>query len=108
MAVKIRVLNKGRARRGLYGVYIGRGSPLGNPFIIGKDGTRAEVIDKYKPYLENALKEGNPVIVKAMNDISEMSMQYAGVNLLCHCKPKRCHGDVIKSIIEDVAKAKGV
>jgi hypothetical protein len=29
-------------------VYIGRGSPLGNPYIIGKDGDRAEVIKKYE------------------------------------------------------------
>lgn len=30
-----------------YDVYIGRGSPWGNPFVIGKDGDRKECIDKY-------------------------------------------------------------
>ncbi len=29
-----------------YDVYIGRGSKWGNPFHIGKDGNRKEVIDK--------------------------------------------------------------
>lgn len=31
-----------------YNVYIGRPSKWGNPFIIGRDGTREEVIDNYK------------------------------------------------------------
>ena len=34
-----------------YDVYIGRGSPFGNPFKIGIDGTRLEVIEKYKHHL---------------------------------------------------------
>jgi hypothetical protein len=25
-------------------VYIGRGSPFGNPFVIGKDGTRGKLV----------------------------------------------------------------
>ena len=35
----------------VYDVYIGRGSKWGNPFVIGKDGTREEVINKYEEYL---------------------------------------------------------
>ena len=31
--------------------YIGRPSKWGNPFTIGRDGTRAEVIEKYARYL---------------------------------------------------------
>lgn len=36
-----------------YDVYIGRGndSIWGNPFIIGRDGTREEVIEKFMEYL---------------------------------------------------------
>ena len=40
-------------RSGARGEYIGRrgygreGSPLGNPFVIGRDGTREQVIAKY-------------------------------------------------------------
>jgi hypothetical protein len=29
-------------------IYIGRGSIFGNQFVIGKDGTREEVIEKHK------------------------------------------------------------
>ena len=33
------------------GIYIGRPSVLGNPFKIGADGNRHEVIEKYRKYL---------------------------------------------------------
>ena len=34
--------------RGTHDVYIGRPSKWGNPFVIGKDGTREQVIRKYR------------------------------------------------------------
>lgn len=34
-----------------YDVYIGRPSKWGNPFVIGKDGTREEVIAKYAEWI---------------------------------------------------------
>lgn len=80
-------------RNDRYDVYIGRGSPFGNPFIIGKDGTREEVIEKYKSYF----------LYKIRNDIEfkirlrELKSKVLG----CHCKPKACHGDVIKEYIEN-------
>lgn len=60
-------------------IYIGRGSPWGNPFVIGKHGTRDEVCDRYE-------REILPTL-----DLSKLK----GKNLVCHCKPKRCHGDSI-------------
>jgi hypothetical protein len=35
-----------------YDVYIGRGSKWGNPFVIGKDGDRDEVIAKYREWIK--------------------------------------------------------
>ena len=44
-----RVLNKKQLRWAVpNAVYIGRPSVWGNPFVIGKDGTRAEVVEKYE------------------------------------------------------------
>lgn len=60
-------------------VYIGRGSPYGNPFVIGRDGTRDEVCDRFE-------KEVLPSL-----DVSEL----IGKDLVCFCKPQRCHGDAI-------------
>jgi len=60
-------------------VYIGRGSPYGNPFVIGKDGDREEVIKKFE---DNVLPH---------LDVSELR----GKDLVCFCAPKACHGDSI-------------
>lgn len=71
-----------------HNVYIGRPSRWGNPFRIGEHGTRMEVIRKYKEWLLNN-KE-------LMNEIMDLDGKILG----CHCKPKKCHGDVIVEIIE--------
>ena len=39
-------------KRARYDVYIGRPSQWGNPFQIGRDGTRAQVIARYERWLE--------------------------------------------------------
>jgi hypothetical protein len=47
-----RVLNKKQLRGSVpNSTYIGRPSMWGNPFVIGKDGTRAEVVEKYECWL---------------------------------------------------------
>ena len=43
-----RVLNKKRDGMPAGAVYIGRTGKWGNPFVIGRGGTRAEVIAKYR------------------------------------------------------------
>jgi hypothetical protein len=71
-----------------YDVYIGRPSKWGNPFKIGRDGTRQGVISKYMKWL-------------LMNDTLMCDiMTLEGKVLGCHCKPKPCHGDVIVDVIE--------
>ena len=70
-----------------FDIYIGRGSKWGNPFIIGKDGTRKEVIEKYREYFVNS-KE-------LMNSLKELEGKVLG----CHCKPRSCHGDVLVDLI---------
>lgn len=68
-------------------IYIGRGSIFGNPFIIGKDGTREEVIEKYINIIES-----DPDLKKYIIKILK------GRNLVCFCKPKPCHGDYLIKI----------
>lgn len=72
-----------------YDIYIGRGSIWGNPFIIGKDGDRSEVINKYRMYILNS-KE-------LLSKIPALKNKTLG----CWCKPKACHGDVLKEIAEN-------
>ncbi len=68
-------------------VYIGRGSKWGNPFKIGPDGNREEVIKKYKEYI---LKRED-----LMNSLDELK----GKVLSCWCKPLACHGDVLVKLV---------
>ena len=86
MMDKIKVVH---CKKEPYDVYIGRPSKWGNPFIIGKDGTREEVISKYEMYIMN-----NPELIQ---DLSELE----GMTLGCWCKPNACHGDVLKRLVSD-------
>lgn len=69
-------------------VYIGRGSKWGNPFKIGPDGTREQVISKYEEYIVN-----QPHLLDALHELK-------GKNLICYCAPKECHGHVLERLIE--------
>ena len=69
-----------------YDIYIGRPSKWGNPFKIGRDGTREEVIEKYRQYILS-----NKSLMK---DIHELK----GKTLGCWCHPKLCHGDVLSEL----------
>ena len=75
-------------KREAYDVYIGRPSKWGNPFSIGKDGTRSEVIQKYSVWLS---KQPN-----LLNAIGELRGKVLG----CWCHPQPCHGDVLLEYLE--------
>ena len=60
-------------------VYVGRGTPYGNPFRIGRDGTRDEVCDRFE-------REILPTL-----DVSALR----GKSLMCYCAPRRCHADAL-------------
>ena len=79
-------------KRSKYDVYIGRPSKFGNPFTIGKDGSRDEVIAKYKTWLKDEVAVGRFTI----DDFAELK----GKVLACWCAPLPCHGEVIVEVIE--------
>lgn len=72
------------------GVYIGRPSKWGNPFVIGRDGSRLEVIFKYMDWIEE------PEQAHLRADLHELR----GKKLVCFCDPYPCHGDVLKELAE--------
>lgn len=81
-------------------VYIGRGSPLGNPYPIGKDGlNRAEVIKLYEGWFASMVQKREPSFVQALEAIYEDVQQGKDVRLVCFCSPKDCHGRIIKRFI---------
>ena len=82
----------GRAALRAGAVYVGRPGPYGNPFVIGRDGDRDEVIAKYADWL--ATQPG--LIARAQREL-------AGKDLVCFCAPKPCHGDVLMAIANEPA-----
>jgi hypothetical protein len=80
------VVNKYREA---YDVYIGRGSIWGNPFRVGVDGDRDQVIARYEAYIRE-----RPDLLARLGELE-------GKRLGCFCKPKRCHGDVLVKLIAE-------
>lgn len=83
-------------------VYIGRAMPRqrlkasrwANPFRIDKDGTREEVIQRYRDYLQGWFHGDASLFL----DLAELS----GKTLVCWCKPEMCHGDVLAEIADRI------
>lgn len=89
-------------------VYIGRGSPLGNPFTSIQDRNtkakfvvknRTESIRMFEDYLTNQILSKNKDICDYLNFIY-LKSKNGNVSLSCYCSPKKCHGDVVKKIID--------
>jgi len=66
------------------GIYVGRGSNWGNPFILHSHKERNYVCDMYEQYAKWRLKaEPNWLI------------PLEGQSLVCHCSPERCHAETL-------------
>jgi hypothetical protein len=85
-----RVIRRGR---GLHDVFIGRPSIFGNPFHLGADGTRTEVLIKYEVWLRQRLVE-DLAFARELDGLR-------GKVLACFCAPKPCHGNIIVKLIKE-------
>lgn len=104
----IKVVNKYKHTPTKNDVYIGRGSPLGNPFtsIKGRKtqakyvcSSRTKSITRYEEYVKHQIEIKNRLICDELNKIYLLAKK-GDVHLVCFCAPKACHGDIIKKIIE--------
>lgn len=73
-------------------------SSFANTYKIDKDGTRDEVIQKYKIWVREKLK----------NDISLQKelISMKGKNLGCWCYPEPCHGNILLELIDEYCAKK--
>lgn len=107
--LNIKVVNRRNLSDPLPGTaraYIGRPSPLGNPYVLNKDGTREEVIAKYRTWLWGEMEKGSPKVTGALNSLLQTARQQP-LELDCFCAPESCHGDVIKSALHWMHKNAG-
>lgn len=75
-----------------FDVRIDRRTKWGNPFVIGRDGNRDEVIKKFRDWIVN-----QPELMAALPELK-------GKRLGCWCNPQACHGDVLSTLAEGVAE----
>ena len=81
-----RVLNKRTDKIPPDAVYVGRPTKWGNPFVIGEDGNREEVVGRYEYWIERQLQ--------LMDELPELK----GKDLVCWCSPLPCHADVLMEL----------
>jgi len=79
--------------------YIGRPSPLGNPYPISYENTREEVIEGYRLWIIRKLKDKNSIQYKEFQKMRKSLKDFGIVNLWCWCYPQPCHGNIIKEIL---------
>lgn len=72
-------------------IYIGRGSPWGNPYRMknNTDEERTRVINEYKKWFDNHRK------------LMVLLICARPLRLGCYCKPKVCHGDYLKEKLDE-------
>lgn len=99
MSVVIYIRNKKRWKQQEDSFYVGRPSPLSNPFIITESQTRAICIERYTSMLISAIQQNDPRIISALQKIESHLKIHGKVNLVCWCSPEPCHADVIRNIL---------
>lgn len=74
-----------------YDVYVARPSILGNPFHIGKHGTRDEVVAKYESYAWERMQHDRA--------FREALLACEGKRVACWCYPLNCHAMAIGRLV---------
>src|SRR5438034_79836 len=75
-------------RRERYDVYVGRPSPWGNPFVIGSDGTREEVIAKYAAWVRT-----QPHLLARIAELLGKTLEGCG-------RPLPCNANVLANLAD--------
>lgn len=95
----INVINKFKDKH----YYIGRGSILGNPFVMidKSDEERNRVCEEFEKHFNNKVFiEKNQSFLNELDKLHNLSLK-EDINLGCFCAPKRCHGDTIKNFLDN-------
>ena len=85
--------------------YIGRPSPLGNPFAmtVKTIQERNRVCDGYESYFQSALSYH----VELIGELLNLAIEHGVLQLVCFCSPERCHGDTVIGHLKDQLLSNG-
>jgi hypothetical protein len=103
--VAVLVLNKRSA--GSRGEYVGRPSPLGNPFKLEQESDRDAVIARYEVWLRERVAARDQRVCDELNRLYCIARDTALLELVCWCAPKRCHADVIRTVLLEARERNG-
>ncbi len=101
----IKVARKGQ---GLQGFYVGRPTPLGNPFRLEREDQREKVVRRYAVWLDEQVRQGNPAVVQTLGELYRRLKRQGTLTLVCFCAPRRCHAEVIAEKLRLMAEAEGL
>lgn len=81
--------------------YIGRPSPLGNPFIFNsKSMKKGDTLNDYELWLREKISKRDKLVCDELNRLYKIAKN-GELNLSCWCSPQKCHGDIIKKILQE-------
>lgn len=83
--------------------FIGRRSPLGNPYLMRDERDRDLVCDLYTVWLAHMIQRGDVLVMNELLRLTEIAVRRP-LTLGCFCAPKRCHGDEIKQALDVMVK----
>ena len=88
------------SKKDIFDVLIDRTTKWGNPFVLHRGSTKEErdvCIEKYKKWIVR-----QPDLLQSIQD-GELRDKVLG----CHCRPLRCHGDVLVEL-DEMAKVNDI
>lgn len=100
MLGNIRIGNKSR---GDEGIYVGRPSVFGNPFRQDNDFTRDAAILEYAAFLRHEIQTPCSKVNRALKQLAMRVANGEDLVLTCWCAPKRCHAEIIREVVLDLA-----
>ena len=92
----ITIVNRRNGR--VAGVYVGRPSIFGNPYAIGPDGSRHDVVAKYRVWLREQYRHDG-AIRRALRKLAIRYITDGQLTLVCWCAPQACHAEVIRDAV---------
>lgn len=86
---------------GVKGIYVGRPSILGNPYILTNESDRAKVLEQHNAYLEAEMQNADGAVYKEIHRLADLLYEQ-DITLVCSCSSKACHADNIARVIMQV------
>lgn len=83
-------------------IYVGRGTILGNPYVIDDELSREAAIDRFEDDLKARISQHDPVVLTALVGAARAT------GLICSCVPARCHAELVRKYAMNLVSAAGI